>query len=161
MRGLRSAWKARLDPIVLDRRIDVAAILTWACYAAWGLLSAFSDVTVFSNINTAYPAVWGALVGLACLVASSAATITFFIEPDHHGTRVRAKRVEVVALCSMLGLLLVYPLTLLLLGTARGEPRYDLLALALSYFPFAVVRVIHLHQRIRRLYTYTSGKDDA
>lgn len=157
MNTLKQAWGTRRDPLFTDRRYDIACLLTWFFYAAWGLLSAFSDVTAFRNISEAYPQLWGAGVGFSALLASAAATTMFFLEPGSFRARIGAKRLEVSSLCAMLGLLVVYPIVLLFMGGADGRPRYDILALSFSYFPFAVFRVMHLLGRIRQLYKYTNG----
>lgn len=161
---LHTAWHTAHDPLVTDRRYDVAVFLTWFFYSGWGLFSAFSDLTVFGNLTRLdagfplellYPTLWGAAIGVAALTAGIAGVATFFVHPSALGCRIRAKRVEMVAVCAMLGLLVVYPVTLLLTGDTAGNMRLDIICLSLSYFPQAVFRVQHLRQRVRQLYAYT------
>lgn len=143
------------DPVVTNRGYDVAAFLTWFCYAAWGLFTAFSDLTVFSNLarfESLYPILWGGTIGVACLLAGSGAVATFLTRHENTAGRIRAKRTEMLSLCLMLGLLVVYPITILFTGDTQGNSRPDIFALALSYFPFAVFRVLHLRGRIKALY---------
>lgn len=158
MEDFKRAWAARKDPLVTNREYDVAALLTWFFYAGWGLLTMFSgDRSVFSNLprwEDAYPQLWGGAVGMSALSATSAAVIIFFLNPGHIASRVRAKRAEIVSLCILLGLMAVYPVTLLVSGDAQGNFRPEILSLSLSYFPFAVFRVRHLLERIRQLYRY-------
>lgn len=158
---LRRAWGLRRDPILTDRRYDIASILTWFFYGAWGLLTALSDITVFRNLTAAYAELWGGTIGLSTMIAAGAGAALFFLHPSSYESRIRAKRVEVFALCIMIGLLTVYPTVLVAMavGAVQGEPRYDILALSFSYFPFAVFRVQHLLGRIRQLYKYTDGQD--
>ena len=128
-------------------------MLTWFFYAAWGVLSLIlSDVTAFKNISELYPELWGFAVGISAGAASAAALTMFLVRPESIDARIRAKRVEAAALCSMLGLMFVYPVVLLFLGGADGAPRWDILALSLSFFPQAVFRVMHLRQRVATLY---------
>lgn len=168
---LRTAWRTTRDPLVTDRRYDVATFLTWFFYAGWGLLTAFSDLTVFGNLTRLdagvpleliYPTLWGGAIGVAALTAAIAGMSTFFLHPSCYMCRIRAKRVEMVAVCAMLGLLVVYPATILLTGDANGNPRLDIFSLACSYFPLAVFRVQHLQQRVKQLYAYRlkSGGED-
>lgn len=160
METLKRAWKTRREPLITDRRFDIAAMLTWFFYAAWGTLSVvFSDITSFRNIDQYYPVVWGGAVGAAAAVASVAALTMFLVKPGSFASRIRAKRTESSALCALIGLLSVYPVVLLFLGGPSGDPRWDILALSFSYFPFAVFRVMHLRQRISQLYRYTDRKD--
>lgn len=161
MNRLSKAWALRHDPILIDRRYDVASILTWFFYGAWGLLTALSDITVFRNLAEAYAELWGGMIGVASMAAAVAGAALFFFHPSSYESRIRAKRVEVFALCSMIGLLAVYPMVLIAIatGVVAGEPRLDILALSFSYFPFAVLRVLHLLSRIRQLYKYTDAKD--
>lgn len=160
METLIRAWRTRREPLITDRRFDIAAMMTWFFYAAWGILSlVLSDITSFRNIDQYYPVVWGAALGVASAVATAAALTMFLLKPGSFASRIRAKRTESSALCAMLGLLAVYPTVLLLLGDPSGHPRWDILALSFSYFPFAVFRVMHLRQRISQLYRYTDRKD--
>lgn len=155
---LQKAWGTRRDPLFTDRRYDIACLLTWFFYAAWGLLSAFSDVTAFKNISDAYPQLWGGGIGVSALLASFAATTIFFLEPGSFRARISAKRLEVISLCTMVGLMAVYPMVLLFTTVGPdGSTRYDIIALSLSFFPQAVFRVMHLMGRIRQLYKYTNG----
>lgn len=154
---LSKAWTARLDPLVTDRRYDVACLLTWFFYAGWGLATIFSDLSVFQNLDSLYPTLWGGSIGLFALVATLGALVTFFLDPSHIQSRVNAKRLEAAALCSVLGLLLVYPATLIFVGDTQGNVRADIVFLSLSYFPQAAFRVIHLRQRIAQLYRYVEG----
>lgn len=153
---LERAWRTRRDPLITDRRYDIACMLTWFFYAAWGILSLLlSNATAFRNIAELYAELWGGAIGIAAANASAAALTMYLVRPESIRARIRAKRVEAAALCSMLGLMFVYPVTLLFLGGADGQPRWDILALSLSYFPQAVFRIMHLRQRLARLYQYT------
>lgn len=158
---LRKAWRLRRDPILIDRRYDVASIWTWFFYGAWGLLTVLSDITVFRNLANAYAELWGGLIGVAAMTAAGAGVALFFLHPTSYESRILAKRVEVFALCFMIGLLTVYPFVLVATaaGIVEGTPRPDILALSCSYFPFAILRVQHLLGRIRQLYKYTDAKD--
>lgn len=152
---LRIAVLSVRDPVVTNRGYDVAAFLTWFCYAAWGLFTAFSDRTVFENLarfESLYPVLWGGAIGSAAFLAGTGAVATFLTRHENIPWRIRAKRTEMVMLCVMLGLLVVYPITIALTGDGNGNARPDILALSLSYFPFAVFRVLHLRSRIKQLY---------
>lgn len=156
----RRAWTARRDPLVTDRRYDVACLLTWFFYAGWGLGTIFSNLSVFQNlerIDSLYPQVWGGGIGIFSLVATVAAVTTFFLDPGNIQARVNAKRLEAASLCGVLGLLIVYPAVLIFIGDAQGNVRIDIVFLSLSYFPQAVFRVVHLRERIRQLYRYVEG----
>lgn len=157
MNHLKRAWQARRDPLVTDRRYDVACLLTWFFYGVWGVATIFSDRSAFENIEQGYSLIWGGSIGVTAMVACGAATIIFFLNPGNIKSRVTAKRVEIVALCSVLGLLSVYPVTLILTGDKQGYVRVDIIALSFSYFPQAVFRVQHLLARIRQLYRYVPG----
>lgn len=156
---MRRAWAARQDPLVTTREYDIASLLTWFFYAGWGLFTMFSDLSVFSNLGSyeqVYPQLWGGAVGFMALTSSAAAATTFFLEPSHIQSRIRAKRAEIIALSSLLGLILVYPITLVFSGDPQGNFRPEILSLSLSYFPFAVFRVRHLLARIRSLYVMSA-----
>lgn len=158
MKHLKRAWAARRDPLVTSREYDIASLLTWLFYAGWGLLTMFSDLSVFNNLarfEALYPQLWGGAAGFFALSAAGAAAITFFLNPGHVQSRISAKRAEVVSLCSLIGLIAVYPITLLFSGDPQGNFRPEILSLSLSYFPFTVFRVRHLLDRIRTLYVLT------
>jgi len=157
---IRTAWKARTDPIVATRELDYAAGLTWLCYALWGLFSALSDLTVFQTYQQweqAYPTIWGGTLGLMALAAAVSCFGTFFIWHTNIPGRVRAKRFERFALWAVLGLTLVYPITLLLQGDSNGNIRWDILFLSLSFFPFMVFRIRHLKNRIAQLFVIAAA----
>lgn len=157
---LRTAWRSILDPLVTDRRYDVAAALTWLCYAGWGLFTALGDLSVFKNLqrlDVAYPQIWGLTMGMAALIATTAAGWTFFLWAHEIPRRIRAKRIEMVALCTTVGLIAVYPITIAFTGDPNGNARLDILWLAFSFFPFMIFRVIHLRARIQQLFRINGG----
>lgn len=155
MTRLRNAWKAVMDPLVTDRRYDVASMLTWLFYALWGLLSAFSALTVFQTYDQweeVYPQLWGGAVGLFALFAAVCAASTFFLQQTDFKARIRCKRGEMFALFGTIGLIAVYPVTLIVQGDAQGNFRPDIIALSLSYFPHLIFRILHLRTRVEHLY---------
>lgn len=152
---LKSAWKAVMDPLVTDRRYDVACALTWFFYALWGLLSSLSGLTVFNAYQQweqAYPAIWGGSIGVFSLTATLCAGWTFFLRHEDIQHRIRCKRFEMLALFGTIGLVAVYPVTLILQGDTNGNFRADIIALSLSYFPQMIFRILHLRARIGQLY---------
>lgn len=161
---LRTAWKARTDPIVATRELDLAAGTTWLFYALWGLFSALSDLTVFQSYQQweqRYPTIWGGTVGLTSLAAAVSCYATFFIWHTDIPSRIRAKRFERFGLWAMLGLIAVYPITLLVQGDSSGNIRVDILALSLSFFPFMIFRIRHLKHRIAQLFVIAAATNAA
>lgn len=157
---LRTAWRAIMDPLITDRRYDVACVLTWGFYFGWGLFTALGDLSVFrtyERFEVLYPQIWGASVGLAAGAAAVAGIWTFLVWAHEVSRRIRAKRIEMISLCCVIGLIAVYPITIALTGDAQGNPRFDILSLSGSFFPLMIFRVIHLRARIQQLYRIQLG----
>lgn len=143
------------EPIVTDRGLDVASIIQWTIYAAWGIVSTVAQIPTLAKVTPdAYGIVWGAAIGVTMLIAAGAAASTFFGGPG----RIRTKRVELFALVLAIFIIAVYPILLVVQAFVLGDVnRWALAVLSLSYLVFPLFRTRHLVKRIRSLRAATNG----
>lgn len=149
--AIRSGWSTRRLPLVVDRRLDLAAIILFAIYGLWGVATTYVNTSILQVEITFYPVVWGAMTGLVALLAFASAVYTFFLAPPRVKRRLWALRLEMASVAILAGHIAVYP-ALVFIGVFFGDlNRPDLAILSLSYIVFPVWRVLDLISRIQQL----------
>lgn len=145
------------EPIFTNRGLDLLAVLSWLCFAWWGIASVFVSIpSIARAADGLYELAWGAGIGVLALMAAIAAASTFFTIP--HVSRVVKKQIEMVCLYPMAGLISVYP-AVVITQAAAGNP--DLVAvsgIAVYYLAFPIFRIVHLNGRIKALLNSQNGK---
>lgn len=145
-------WLKRVDePLIADRSIDLAAVLTWLCFAGWGIATGIAGLRTISELTSQwYELAWGSSIGALALIACIAAFSTFFNNPNLL-VRIRKKTFEFWSVSIMAGFISVYPIFAFIQALSGDGNRVALVFVAVSYLIFPVWRVRHLSKRIKRL----------
>lgn len=142
----------RYEPLLTDHRVDLMSMSLWLLLGLWGVLSTVATVTVLKDVSQYYPAFWGTAIGLAGLTAFVGAINTFSQPPLALLNRIKWKRVEMIAVSVLLGLIVVYPILMFInMFDGKDTPRPDLFFLSLTYLVVPIWRVGHLASRIAQL----------
>lgn len=148
------------DPLILNRWVDVAYIVYWLIYAAWGVMTLVVGLPTL-EINTPewYSTVWaGALGGLSAVAGITAATFFWDSKRFHFIAKKKFERSTVLVL---LAFILVYPGLLIGAAFAGDESRMSLAVHSLSYLVFPVLRLYILSFRIKAFETANQEIVDA
>lgn len=148
---VRAAWEYRENPLVLDRRFDIAYFWLWVFYGGWGISSAIVNTRYLEIPFSLYPSLWGTLIGVFSIVASCTILASFFIKTDRLRERIRAKKIEAVAVTCLAALIGVFPILQMFLLLTTFPPRPDSLFLSLSYMVMVIYRVSTQLRRIQEL----------
>jgi len=148
---LRRLRERILEPVIVDRGVDVMAFTLWVIYGAWGAVSTLAHMpTLTDAAPPLYSILWGALIGFFALVAAVACVLTFFTATP--AGRLWKKRAEMTAVCLMGGLIAVYPALLFVRAIVDHDAdRAAIAVLGLSYLVVPTWRIRHLTKRIRAL----------
>lgn len=148
---IRAAWARRRSPLVIDRKLDVAFLILWAIYGAWGWTSAIVNTTILDIPITFYPTIWGAVIGLSGTTAALIVLSSFFFDSDQYRERILQKRVEVAAVGLMIGFIAVHPIAQFAGPLIGEEQRPDRAILALSYLVMPAFRIMLQLDRIQKI----------
>lgn len=140
------------EPIITNRGLDLLAVLSWLCFAWWGILSTINGVPSIERASTPlYQLIWGGSIGVLALIGAIMAGSMFFNIP--FVSPAMKKWVELSAVVLMTGFVSVYP-TVIITQALAGHPDYTALSgIAIYYILFPVWRILHLWGRIKDLTT--------
>lgn len=148
---LQRAWASRHDPLIIDRKLDIAFLILWALYGGWGWAGAIVNTTILDIPITFYPTIWAAVIGFSSTAAALIVTASFFIRSDQYKERILHKRLEVAAVGLMVMFITVHPVNEIV-GLAAGTPhRPDSAILALSYLVMPAFRILLQLERIQKI----------
>jgi hypothetical protein len=140
------------EPLLVDRRIDIAAAVSWLLIGIWGVFNAISKYTAVAEVaGDGYNALWGMAIGILGLVAGISAASTL-INSRSIPVRILKKRTELWSLSLMTGLVSVTPL--LRYTMVIEHFRADTIAgaaITTFFLVFPTWRIFHLTERIRGL----------
>jgi hypothetical protein len=147
-----AAHEKLAEPVITNRSIDLLAVVGYLCFAWWGFWSTISGIpTINQAADQLYVVVWGGSIALLSMVAALAAFSTFFTIKNI--TRVTKKIVERIALLPLIGLIFVYPSTLIGQAIMGDSTKTATIGLALFFVAVTLWRAIHLKCRIKGLRT--------
>lgn len=137
------------EPQVLDRWIDVAYILLWALYSAWGISVLIVGLPTIANVTPGwYFTAWAAGVGLSALVSCIFSFLVFFKTKI---TQITKKRIEIRGVAVLSSFILIYPV-LATIAAISGDPlRFGAMFVAWSYLIFPILRIHILRIKIKAL----------
>lgn len=138
------------EPIFTNRGLDLLAVLSWLCFAWWGIASIFTGIpSIREAAPPWYEIAWGTGIGILALIAAIAASATFF--SFKHISRIIKKQIEVCALVFMTGLISVYPTVVIVQALGGDTDRWAVSGIAIYYVLFPIWRITHLRGRIKAL----------
>lgn len=151
VQAVQRAWGRRVEPVIVDNRIELLTAYLWGCYACWGLASLHHGAPILKTSVSFYPVIWGGLIGCFALLAFLCVVTKSFIPSSHVAYRVRLKRIEMGAVIMLTSFVLLYP-GLMWASVFMGTPeRLAAAFLSLTYFAYPAWRIRHLFTRIKAL----------
>lgn len=130
------------DPVMVDRKLDVAYALYWLILAAWGFVAAFKGLaSIREQFGAIYSFYWPLFIATIATVGLVAAVSFFFRTRLAQTTKKRIERTAAIAQSLVVG---VYPVALVLSGN------YPSAILLLVFILIPVYRIIVLNQRIKQ-----------
>lgn len=140
------------EPVLVDRRIDVCASISWLLLGLWGIFASISDYTTVAEASGPdYNFLWGLSIGILGLISAIAAVSTTIGTNIHHA--VYKKTTELISISLLAGLISVFPLLRLidLFSEKFSTDSVAGAALACFFMVFPTWRIFHLTERIRGL----------
>jgi hypothetical protein len=140
------------EPVLSDRRLDIAAAISWILIGVWGVASAAAGQTIVTRVaGQDYGLPWGLSLGLFGLIAGIAAASTMV--GLNRISMIIKESIELITLSMLTGTLSVVTLLRGVAIFTEGLSATTIASFAITAFflVFPTWRIFHLTERIRVL----------